>query len=145
MIIYVFGAIFEHFWVVFIYICVESLSKYHSFFMVGVGGISMSALALYLKAKGKKVCGSDVVESHITKKLVQNGIEVSLSFDESKLVGNDIVCFSGAIKPDDKYLLLAKSLGIKCIERATLLSMVEQNIKMLLQWQVRMAKQLQLP
>ena len=129
MIICVFDAIFEHFWATFIYICVESLSKYHCFFMVGVGGISMSALALYLKAKGKRVCGSDVVESHITKKLVQNGIEVSLSFDENKLASSDIVCFSGAIKPDDKYLLLAKSLGIKCIERATLLAMVAAEYK----------------
>lgn len=129
MIICVFDAIFEHFWATFIYICVERLSKYNSFFMVGVGGISMSALALYLKAKGKKVCGSDLVESHITKKLVQNGIEVSLSFDENKLVGSDIVCFSGAIKPDDKYLILAKSLGIRCIERAALLAMVAAEYK----------------
>ena len=45
--------------------------------IIGIGGISLSALALILKAQGKFVSGSDKVFSKITQKLQQEGITVS--------------------------------------------------------------------
>ena len=45
-------------------------------YFIGIGGISMSALARILVQKGINVSGSDIKESELTKKLEGEGIEV---------------------------------------------------------------------
>ena len=43
---------------------------------IGIGGVSMSALAEMLKTNGYTVTGSDIKESEAVKRLKNNGIEV---------------------------------------------------------------------
>ena len=43
---------------------------------IGIGGVSMSALAEMLKTNGYTVTGSDIKESETVKKLKSKGIEV---------------------------------------------------------------------
>ena len=45
------------------------MKKVKKVFMVGIGGISMSALAILLKKSGCNVIGSDRVKTRLTKKL----------------------------------------------------------------------------
>ena len=45
------------------------IKNYNNIFFVGLGGISMSGLAILLKASGKQVSGSDICKSQTTKKL----------------------------------------------------------------------------
>ena len=47
-----------------------------SFYLLGIGGVSMSALAVMLKEKGFQVSGFDERESRTTKLLQENGIFV---------------------------------------------------------------------
>ena len=45
-------------------------------YFIGIGGISMSSLALMCNMLGAQVSGSDVVETEITQRLQTNGIEI---------------------------------------------------------------------
>ena len=52
------------------------LSKPLQIHFVGIGGISMSALALILLQRGWQVTGSDLRQSALTKRLAENGATV---------------------------------------------------------------------
>lgn len=46
---------------------------YKRYFLIGIGGIGMSALARYLLLSGKEVAGYDRVSSDITRSLQASG------------------------------------------------------------------------
>ena len=89
--------------------------------MIGIGGISMSALAHMLKFFGYSVSGSDRGETEITKKLVAAGIDVKIGHSADNLSDAELVCFTAAIPKDNPELVKARSLGIPTLERAELL------------------------
>ncbi len=47
----------------------RNIMNFDSFYFIGIGGVSMSALAQYMLFLGKKVGGSDIVESVYTTEL----------------------------------------------------------------------------
>lgn len=103
--------------------------KINSFYFIGVGGVSMSALAKLLKDKGFTVRGSDSCVSQSTKSLKEEGISV-LQGDAPEFVENcDAVVFSGAIAQDNKDLILARSLGKKIFTRAEILGIISKEYK----------------
>ena len=55
---------------------IESLDNFKTIHLIGIGGISMSAIAETLKAWGHNVTGSDLHQSKITDKLSKDGILV---------------------------------------------------------------------
>ena len=89
--------------------------------MIGIGGISMSALAHMLKFFGYSVSGSDRGETEITKKLVAAGIDVKIGHSADNITNADLVCFTAAIPKDNPELVRAQNLGIPTLERAELL------------------------
>ena len=89
--------------------------------MVGIGGISMSALAHMLKVFGYHVTGSDRCETEIVKKLVAASIEVKIGHSADNIKDPDLVCYTAAISKDNPELVKARSLGIPVMERAELL------------------------
>ena len=54
-------------------ILLKNLTNIH---FIGIGGISLSALAKLMQAEGKNVTGSDANVSHITAELESLGIKV---------------------------------------------------------------------
>lgn len=54
----------------------KEMKLYKTVFLLGIGGIGMSALARYFNQKGFKVSGYDKTESALTKALVSEGIHV---------------------------------------------------------------------
>ena len=52
------------------------LNNIHSVYFLGIGGIGMSALARYFKAKGKHVSGYDKTPTSLTNELIAEGIDV---------------------------------------------------------------------
>ncbi len=99
----------------------SKLSNNAHIHMVGIGGISMSALAHMLKAFGYRVTGSDRCETDITKKLAAASIEVTVGHSADNVSTPDLVCFTAAIPKDNPELVKARSLGIPVMERAELL------------------------
>ncbi len=89
--------------------------------MVGIGGISMSALAHMLKCFGYKVTGSDRCETEIVKKLAAASINVNIGHNAENIKDPDLVCYTAAIPMDNPELVKARSLGIPMMERAELL------------------------
>lgn len=80
---------------------------YKNYYFLGIGGIGMSALARYFKAKGFCVAGYDRTESVLTRELVAEGIDVNYS-DSEKVIPeiyrdaeNTMVVYTPAIPADN--------------------------------------------
>ncbi len=87
--------------------------------MIGIGGVSMSALALLLRERGIRVRGSDRAANEYTKKLERNGIPVHIGSEEE--ITESTVVFTGAVEETDPQLSAAKRAGKRLIPRAELL------------------------
>ena len=102
-----------------------SLDKIKKAYFVGIGGVSMSSLAIILKNRGVNVCGYDLYHSRNTDMLESSGIEIDYTHDLSKLCDVDTVIFTAAVNektaPELKY---AKDNGITLLTRAELLGLV---------------------
>lgn len=96
---------------------------------IGIGGISLSALAIMLKKQGYKITGSDICQNKETKMLQKNGIEVFIGHSQQNVKGANLVVFSSAIKPDNPEIIFAKNNHIKLISRAELLGVVASSHK----------------
>ncbi len=98
-------------------------------FFVGIGGISMSALAHILKNDGYMVSGSDFKESETTKSLRDMGIPVFIGHDGKNVEGAGLLVYTAAVKKDNPELVKAAELGIPAIERAVLLGAMMKRYK----------------
>lgn len=93
---------------------------------IGIGGISMSALALVLMERGHPVSGSDVRHSPIIDKLVNQGARFFLGQKAENITAAqpELVVYTAAIRKDNPELVSARQNGIPVIDRATLLGML---------------------
>lgn len=99
----------------------------HKIFFVGIGGISMSGLALYLSKNGYDVSGSDISENEQVKMLKSHGIKVFLGHNKTNVEGSELVVFNSAIDEHNPELTRAKILGLKIISRSELLRLVSRE------------------
>jgi len=99
------------------------------YFFVGIGGVSMSALAKLLWQQGKEVAGSDVVESVNTKSLITMGITVYIGHCSKNIEKEnpDCLVINGAIVDDNPEVLYAKKNKIKIIYREVLLAKIARR------------------
>ena len=96
----------------------EEVKRIH---IIGIGGISLSALAVILQAKGKLVTGSDKVPSSLTQKLEEKGVRVVQEMDKTLIEKADLVVYTSAIAKDDTEMLYARTLKKRVCSRAELL------------------------
>lgn len=95
------------------------MSHYH---FIGIGGISMSGIAMILKDRGHKITGSDRSPSPITKELEKAGITVCYGQRAENIVpGIDTVVFTAAIHEDNPELIEARKRCPRVIERSVML------------------------
>lgn len=99
----------------------QTLDKAKPIHMIGIGGISMSALAVILKQAGFSVSGSDFKESEMTKKLRQQGIRVELGHRAENIGDVSAVVYTSAIHADNPERAYAETLDVPVVERAVLL------------------------
>ena len=104
----------------------ESISlKGKNLFFIGIGGISMSSLAMISLYGGAKVCGSDRTCSPLTEKMERSGIKIYYSHSADNLPREgDAVIFTAAIHNGNPELSEAKKRGIPCFSRAEFLGKV---------------------
>lgn len=96
--------------------------KNKKIFFVGIGGVSMSAIALFCDRFGAIVSGADICENLEVKKLKNYGIRVDIGHNEKNVTEDvDFVVYSGAIKEDNVELVKARRLNIPCMERSEFL------------------------
>ena len=91
--------------------------------IIGINGIGMSALAVYLKKNKIDVSGSDIASNSNTKILEKNGIPVQIGHKPSNIKGKDIIFYSTAIK-DNPEIEAAKKGNIPFYNRSKLLQLI---------------------
>ena len=95
--------------------------------LIGIGGISMSAIAELLINHGYKISGSDMKDSKILDKLRSYGAEIYIGHDSSNIQNPDLVVYTAAIKGDNCERIKAKQLNITEIDRAEMLGHIMKN------------------
>lgn len=100
----------------------EKLKKVH---FIGIGGISMSALARVLLSKGVAVSGSDRQKSGITASLEQAGADIVYE-QTGKNITDDInlVVYTAAISADNDELKTARAMNVPTMVRADFLGLL---------------------
>jgi len=98
---------------------------------IGIGGISMSALAHILISKGLKVTGSDWTETNITKTLQNDDAEIYIGQNCAENIKNpDLVVYTAAVANDNPELCEARNKNIETIERADFLGELMKDFNM---------------
>lgn len=98
-------------------------------YMIGIGGISMSAIAHMLVDFGYRVSGSDAKSSHITDMLKGMGADVRIGQKADNIDDPDLVCYTAAISKTNPELVKARTLGVPVLERAELLGALMEYYK----------------
>lgn len=104
----------------------QSLKDIKKIHMIGIGGISMSAIALVLKKYGYIITGSDKSEGDMISILEENGIPVFIGSNAELVKDADVVVYTSAINQHDPEFVRAKSLNIPTYERAQFLGLLLQ-------------------
>ncbi|HRP55215.1 UDP-N-acetylmuramate--L-alanine ligase [Agriterribacter sp.] len=106
----------------------KEINNIKEVYFIGIGGIGMSALARYFKAKGKKVSGYDKTETVLSKQLVQEGIPVYYEDDEKYIAkGADIIVYTPAVPKEHKGLLYYRQNGYPVLKRSDVLGEITKS------------------
>ena len=101
-------------------------------YFLGIGGIGMSALARYFKAKGYEVAGYDRTPSPLTHRLEAEGIGIHYVDDPSLIPENiEFVVLTPAIPSNSLELNYLREKNIKIVKRAEVLGMLSRQHKAL--------------
>ncbi|MBE5930654.1 MAG: UDP-N-acetylmuramate--L-alanine ligase [Lachnospiraceae bacterium] len=97
---------------------------------IGIGGISMSALAELLHKQGFSVSGSDLKETPLTKHLESLGITVSYTQQASNITEEcSVVIYTAAVHADNPEMVRAAELSLPILERKDLLGQIMQQYR----------------
>lgn len=103
-------------------------SKPVKVYFVGIGGISMSGLAVILKRAGFDVSGSDRDRSEMTENLEKEGIRVFYGQKKENISADtDVAVLTAAIRPDNPEFMELDRLNIPRLTRAELLGQLMRN------------------
>lgn len=95
-----------------------------SCYFVGIGGVSMSALALLLHERGVRVRGCDARESEFTRRLRERGIPVAIG---EEAIREDVVVYTEAVDLHAECLERARRAGKRLLSRAELLGRIAEG------------------
>lgn len=105
------------------------LNKYKHIHLIGIGGVSMSAIAKTLHIWGFKITGSDSSRNEFTDKLMADGIKVTIGHDLSNSRNADLIIYSAAISSSDPEIVIAKQSGIPLLTRGEFVGYLTRKYK----------------
>ena len=108
--------------------CVKLCKR--SVYLIGIGGIGMSAIARYYNSKGFNVSGYDLTPSELTAALQSEGIDVHYQDNIKKIPTdkhNTLVIYTPAIPSDFKELIVVKKRGYTVIKRSRALGHIAKG------------------
>lgn len=98
--------------------------------MIGVGGMGMCPLAIYLRQAGYRVIGyDDALQETVKQMLIAEGVELIGRADSLPMV--DCVIYSSAIAPQHLLYKQAKEKGVPLVRRGEYLAKVLKNKKLI--------------
>lgn len=101
--------------------CYNNLILDKNCLILGIGGVSMSSIALLLIDMGYKVTGYDERPGQYTKMVEEHGIPVVYGEEIPSLEGVGLIVYTAAIKEDHPILALAKEKNVPFVVRAPFL------------------------
>lgn len=104
-------------------------SDFNHIHFIGIGGISMSALAKYSLLNFKKVSGSDREASFLTQELEKMGAKITIGTSDIMALMPDLIVYTSAIANDNFELITARELNIKILKRAEFLAKIIDEFK----------------
>jgi UDP-N-acetylmuramate--alanine ligase len=103
----------------------KNIKKIKIIYFLGIGGIGMSALARYFKARGAKVSGYDKTPTPLTKELIKEGIDVHFDENIKAIPKNaELVVYTPAVPKEHKELIYLKKNGFDIRKRSEVLAAV---------------------
>lgn len=111
----------------------KELKQYTHVFLIGIGGIGMSALARYFNQKGLQVSGYDRTETELTKTLVNEGIEVMYFETIDTHISNlskasTLVIYTPAISRSSKLFEFFKEQNFEMHKRSVVLGTITKHL-----------------
>ena len=98
--------------------------KKQKIYLIGMGGVSMSALAACLLSAGFTVAGSDLCRNERTAELEARGVAFVCGHAPERAARSDAVVYSSAVPESDPELAAARAAGIPVYDRAELLALI---------------------
>ncbi|MBU0609624.1 MAG: UDP-N-acetylmuramate--L-alanine ligase [Armatimonadetes bacterium] len=89
---------------------------------IGIGGVSMSALAHALADLGYRVSGSDRSDGPVLAQLRQAGVTAHVGHAAEHVTDSDVVVYTTAIACENPEILAARALGKRVFHRSELLA-----------------------
>lgn len=102
----------------------DTLNNAKKLYFIGIGGISMSSIAMFARQRGYEVSGSDRSESSLTAKLRDAGVKVYLSHAAEHVTGADAVVYTAAVGADNPEMAYAAEHNIPTVSRAQFLGYI---------------------
>ncbi len=106
------------------------LQKINKVYLSGIGGIGLSALAYYFLQAEKKVIGSDIVKSEVTKRLEAKGVLISYKQKASNITKDiDLFLYTSALPIDHPEFVKARRLKIPVLSYFEFLGFLSKQHK----------------
>jgi UDP-N-acetylmuramate--alanine ligase len=99
-------------------------------YLIGIGGIGMSALARYFRQQGKEVSGYDRTSTPLTRQLETEGMNIHY-VDDPAYVPCDagLVIYTPAIPETNRELQWVQEIDVPVLKRADVLGMIAEDFK----------------
>jgi UDP-N-acetylmuramate--alanine ligase len=105
-------------------------------YLIGIGGIGMSAVARYFKLMGKTVVGYDRTPTSLTSEMIREGISIHFNDDINNIpeeylsddsLHKTIVIYTPAVPNEHSELKLFRSLYYRVYKRSEILGFIAKN------------------
>ncbi len=106
-----------------------NISDYNKVHFIGIGGVSMSAIAMSMADRGYRVTGSDKNDGKNLKKLREKGIEVFVGHNASNIGDAEVVVFTGAVGKNNPEILEAERKNLPILRRTQALNIFLKDHK----------------
>lgn len=112
------------------------LKNIEGIYFVGIGGIGMSALALYFEQGGFLIAGYDRTESELTKSLTEKGCIISYEdtlkslpplFGETANRERVIIVYTPAIPPENRIISFFRKNRYRIYKRSEILGEISSS------------------
>jgi UDP-N-acetylmuramate--alanine ligase len=111
----------------------RTLTNIQNIYLIGIGGIGMSALARYFVEHGKAVAGYDKTRTDLTAELENAGIAIHFNDDVSAIASNfknssnTLVIFTPAVPKDHAELNFFQNNGFEVMKRSQVLGALSRT------------------
>lgn len=105
------------------------LKNIRQIYLVGIGGIGMSAIARYFNARGLLVNGYDRTASPLTRRLEAEGIKVTYEDNPGQILFlPDLVVYTPAIPAQNAILASFRQQGLPLLKRSEVLQQIVRGM-----------------